>query len=173
MTKRIILAGIVGGVVLFVWGWIAWMLLPLHDRTIKTPQNEDTLVATLRQSITESGFYFFPHHEGAEQTEPPYLVIHRVPMPAMGKLMAQGFLFGIVSALIAAWLLSKTSLVSFGARLQFVTVLGLFASFVMDVPNWNWWGFPTDYTVANVADHVIGWLLAGLALAAIVKPKTA
>ncbi|MEM7313055.1 MAG: DUF2760 domain-containing protein [Planctomycetota bacterium] len=38
------------------------------------------------------------------------------------------------------------------------------------VSYWNWMPFPLDYTLAFVADVVIGWFLAGLAIAALVKP---
>lgn len=40
-----------------------------------------------------------------------------------------------------------------------------------DLPNWNWFAYPADFTIAAVADKVIAWLLAGVALAAIVRPK--
>ena len=30
--------------------------------------------------------------------------------------------------------------------------------------------FPTDFTLAEAIDHVVGWFLAGLALAAVVWP---
>jgi hypothetical protein len=37
--------------------------------------------------------------------------------------------------------------------------------------NWNWPAFPTDWSVANVIDHVFGFGLSVLAVAAIIKPR--
>ncbi len=38
------------------------------------------------------------------------------------------------------------------------------------IPYWNWFGFPTDFIAAEAIDQVLGRFLAGLVLAAIVKP---
>jgi len=35
---------------------------------------------------------------------------------------------------------------------------------------WNWYGFPTVFTAAQLADRLIGFVLIGVTLAAIVKP---
>jgi hypothetical protein len=32
-------------------------------------------------------------------------------------------------------------------------------------PNWNWWNFPTGYTVVSVLDHTLAGFLAGLVIA--------
>ncbi len=57
-------------------------------------------------------------------------------------------------------------------RVLFVTLLGIFGFATVSVPYWNWYGFPTDFTLAEAIDHVVGWFLAGLVLAAIVRPIT-
>ncbi len=36
-------------------------------------------------------------------------------------------------------------------------------------PRINWYRFPTNYTLATVADGFIGWLLVGAVLALIIK----
>ncbi len=38
------------------------------------------------------------------------------------------------------------------------------------VPNWNWYGFPIEFTGAQIISHVVGWFLAGVVLAAIWLP---
>jgi hypothetical protein len=48
--------------------------------------------------------------------------------------------------------------------------MGLFGFLSILVSYWNWYGFPTDFTIGAVLDEVIGWFLAGLVLAAIVRP---
>jgi hypothetical protein len=70
-----------------------------------------------------------------------------------------------------AFLLAQAAgaLASYGAKVLFVALLGLLPGLDVDVGYWNWYGFPGDYTLAVMADHVLGWLLAGLVLAAIIK----
>ena len=41
---RIILAGIIGAIILFVWGSVSWMLLPYHTQTISHLTNEDAVL---------------------------------------------------------------------------------------------------------------------------------
>ena len=39
-----------------------------------------------------------------------------------------------------------------------------------DHPHWNWYGFDSTFTMANVVMDVVGFLVAGLVIAAILKP---
>ncbi len=195
MCKRIILAALVGGVVMFIWGALAWMVLPLHTPTIKEVPNEDAMRAVIRENIKEPGFYELPgwgHHAGMTKEqqdaamkvkeqkykEGPRAVMVLLPDGAdlfMSKTFVTGIVLNILVCLVAAWLLSKAlgGLRSYGARVQFVTILGLFAGLAVHLMYWNWFEFPTNYTIACLADTVIGWTLVGLAIAAIVKPTPA
>jgi hypothetical protein len=194
MMKRIVLAGIVGGVVLFVWGAVAWMVVPLHTPTIKTLPNEDAIRSVLREAVKEPGVYSIPGYpqgqsmskqeaaaamssfEAKHRAGPVGVLVLRPQggEPMEARVFLSGFILQVAVAAVAAWLLSLAAgnLRSYGARVQFVTVLGAFAALAVDLQYWNWWAFPTDYTIGMVADHVIGWFLAGLALAAIVKPAS-
>ena len=49
--------------------------------------------------------------------------------------------------------------------------LGIFVALVGHASYWNWMRFPTDYTIAFIVDVIVGWTLAGLAIAAIVRPE--
>ena len=51
----------------------------------------------------------------------------------------------------------------------FVTLLGVFGFLTISVPYWNWYGFPADFTAAEAIDQSVGWLLAGLVLAGIIR----
>ena len=55
----------------------------------------------------------------------------------------------------------------------FVTLLGCLAWVVVYLPYWNWYGFPIDFTLAALAEYAIGFFLAGLVLAAMVKQPAA
>ena len=184
MMKRILLGAVIGGVVMFVWGALAWMALPLHTATVKSIPNEDALRAVIRDNVKSPGFYALPGWTAnREEQEQKYRQGPRGALvlwpgggePYMAKTFVTGFVLDVLAAFVAAWLLSKAvgGLASYGARVQFVAVTGLFAGIVTHLAYWNWMEFPPDYTVAYLADLVIGWTLVGLVLAAIVKPKAA
>ena len=59
-------------------------------------------------------------------------------------------------------------LAGFGARVGFVAMLGLFPTLRVDLPQWNWYGFPTAYTAAQLVMHLVGFAAGGLVLARLI-----
>ena len=193
MAKRIVLGGVLGGIVLFLWQSVSHLVLPLGDVGIKRIGNEDAVIAALRENISQPGFYFFPaadtppgmskeqKQEAMRKAEEKYrtgpngiLIYH----PRGGEALSPKQLLtqlgvDIVALLVGAFLLAQASgLAGFGARVLFVALLGLLPTLVVNLPYWNWYGFPADYTLAQLADHVIGFFVAGLVLAGLVKPSS-
>ena len=84
-------------------------------------------------------------------------------------LMAKEVATNVFCALLAAIVLTQVRSGYLG-RVLCVTLMGVFAFAVVCVPYWNWYGFPLDFTIGQAAVHIVGWLLAGLVLAAIVRP---
>jgi hypothetical protein len=72
--------------------------------------------------------------------------------------------------LLAVILLSQTNLTGFGARWRFLSITGLLAAISTNISYWNWYGFPTTYTLAYICTVALGFVIAGLVAAAIVKP---
>jgi hypothetical protein len=190
-TKKILLASILGGIALFIWGSLSHMVLGIVDAHIKQIPNEDAVLASMQHNIKEPGFYFFPGYEHSlDMSDEPQTTTQKweqkVREGPNGILVynSQGreplepsqllieLLTNIVAAFLAAILLVKAlgGVPSFGARVLFVTQLGLFARIVADVPYWNWYGFPLDYTISTMYDDVIGFFLVGLVLAWRLKP---
>lgn len=191
--KKTLLGGLVGGFILFVWGVIAWMVLPLHEASLRRISNEDSVIAALRSSMDTKGVYLFPSTpkmaydkpvaeqeaamkawEEKRRRGPIGLIIYHPQggEPFMARHFVIGLIVNIISALFVAWFLSRSTAFasSYMARVAFCGMLGIFASFAVHLPYWNWMYFPFDYTTAMIADTVFGWVLAGLGIAAIVKP---
>ena len=195
MTKRILLGGVVGGIVMFLWGALSHMVLGLGETGIKELPNEEAVIAAMRAATREPGFYFFPGREESpgmtkeqqqaamQKWEAKYregptgiLIYHpQGEQPLSPKQLLRQVGFNIMSGLLAAFLLSKAlgGLPGFGGRVLFVTLLGLFGSLIVNFPYWNWYRFPSNYTLAVLADQLISFCLAGLAIAPIVKRSAA
>ncbi|MBU1298146.1 MAG: hypothetical protein KKF20_01085 [Bacteroidetes bacterium] len=187
--KKIILAGLTAGIAITIWQFAAWMVLPLHKDTIKPTPNEEAVTTVLSNSITEEGVYGLPNApkqrnnpEEMKQWEEkfrrgPLATIFYRPTgdnPAMTSQFIIRFIIQIIAAMIAAWLLSRSTAASqsYISRVCFVGVLGIFASIVTHVSFWNWMYFPLKYTTAMMADLIIGWIIGGLVIAAFIKPVT-
>jgi len=184
--KKMVLAGIIGGIIIFIWGAISHTVLPIGEAGFSQLANEDSLLQSLQGNIDRPGMYFFPwvdHHAGKEARQaweqkyksgPHGLLIYsptgNEPMPPSTLLIE--LFTDIVAALIAAFLLSKIS-GTFRGRVTAVMLMGLFAWVAISWPYWNWYEFPASFTLAEGIDQVVGWFLAGLAMAKIMKPSEA
>ena len=74
MKKEILLSGLLGGIVIFVWLIIGGGLLLLNgDRPDPIP-NDLEIHTLLKERIREPGYYFLPDHpdEGKENLYPDY-----------------------------------------------------------------------------------------------------
>ena len=60
MVKQIIFGGIVGGITLFMWGFISWVVLSWHFGTVKQHEGINTVVENITEHVPESGVYYFP-----------------------------------------------------------------------------------------------------------------
>ncbi|MDA0323857.1 MAG: hypothetical protein O2923_14245 [Verrucomicrobia bacterium] len=174
MLRSVLLGGIAGGIVLHVWSTISWMVLPWHNTTIGSFQNEDAVLGLVQEQAIQSGVYFAPGHaadnqeaQQAKMKSGPrvFAVVRTDGMASMGPSIAKGVGFNLLSALLVTWLLAMTDNLSYAGKLLFLVVFGLAASCFLTTPYWIWWGFSSSYILVAFADALIGWLLAGLVIA--------
>ncbi|MGH7724166.1 MAG: hypothetical protein ACREOU_01930 [Candidatus Eiseniibacteriota bacterium] len=190
--KRILLAGLLGGLVVFGWSAISHMVLPLGEAGIRTIPDEPAMMNALRTHVPGPGLYFFPGYDQKvertkEQEEAAMkdwsdryrlgptgiLVIapaNRQPMSPSQFVVE--LVTNILAAAIAAMLLflAAAAIPKYSVRVLFVTMLGVFAFIVIDLSHWNWYGFPDTYTCAALIDQTVGWFLGGLVIARIIRP---
>jgi len=190
-ATRVFLAGILGGIVMFIWSFIGHDVLELGEVGVQEIPNEQSVLSTLQSSIGDkSGFYFFPgfglgdnpsrearkeamkHMNEKLATNPSGVLIYH---PAgrqfqFGKLLGVEFATELIAALLAVFLLAQTRIGSFAGRVGFVLVTGILVAIMTNVQYWNWYGFPGNYTAAYMLNEVIGFLCAGI-VAALVLPR--
>jgi len=184
---KILLVAVFGGIDIFFWGFVAHMLLPLGEMGLQSIPNEDALAAAMTKDVREPGLYFVPGRDmsksqsqeemdahAAKIAKGPYgfMVIYPNGRDAsLGKRLPVEFGTNVVCALLAAILISQLR-PGFAVRVACITLVGILASVMTLVPYWNWYGFPTDFALAQIVEHTAGWFLAGLVLAAIVRSST-
>ncbi len=187
---RIIIATILGAVVLFFWGFIAWTVLPLHKTSGWALTDDGPVSEALKQTALEDGVYYLPgmNIDPSDTTEEGqaameawverhkagptgFIVYHangREPMDPM--VFLKGFVINLVSVFFAAVLLSWARLDRFGKRVLFVLMLGLMMGAYVDLSYWNYFYFPVDFTAAMIIDKIVAWLAVGFVLALVLRP---
>ncbi len=191
MLKSLLLGTILGGLAAFVWSNISWELIGWHEKTFHAFQKEDEVAMVISSHAPESGVYMLP---GASSQSGMSGEQKKAAQAAMMDKMQKGpIMFAAVrrsgfgsfvqtmiiqlvalmaAAFLLTWLLLQTSGLSYARRVTFLAIAGLAASVIVNIPDWNWWGFPASYTLVNLVDFTLTWLLAGLVIAKVAKPLT-
>ncbi len=181
MTRRIVLAGVAGGLVMFIWMSLAHMALPLGRAGVSEIPGEAPVLSAMQSALGQrSGFYLVPAMGPApdmEQyaqklaTNPSGLLVYHPPgaTPISPGQLATEFLAELVEAFLVVILLAASRLVAFGTRVAFAAGVGLAAALTTNMSYWNWYGFPTSYTLAYMATQFIGYVLVGVVAATLVK----
>jgi len=188
---KILLAGIFGGIAVFIWTSIAHLVLPLGEAGIGEIPNESAVLSAMQSSIGgQTGLYIFPgmgvgkNATGQEKNEamkqmaakaasgPSGLLIYHATRPfTFGKWMGIEFATELLEAILVVFLLAQTQIARFGGRVGFVLVAGIMTAIATNVSYWNWYGFPSVYIGSYMLIQIVGFLVVGI-VAALVLRKT-
>ncbi len=167
---------ILGGLIFFFFGFISWSFLPFHLGALKSFSNGDAVIQAVQSNATQSGIYVAPAmgDDPAAQEKmargPFVFASVRVgPLGNMGWFFGRQLLTQMLGAMLISWLLLQSKLTAYGSRVLFVVVIAVTVGVLGELPNWNWWGFSTSYVLADFVDLIVGWGLAGLVMAKVVK----
>ena len=181
--KSVLLGAVLGGVILFAWSAISWMVLPWHNASFRKFDQEKVVEVVLESNALQKGIYLLPSamvgtpeekkeaHERAEIGPFAFVVMSpkgwgSMPLHMLGGLAIQILGAGLVTTLLVAIKKPKTSYLE---KLGFVLLFSLAAAVVCHLPYLNWWGFSLEFTLLAFVDLFIGWLLAGLVIAKLVS----
>ena len=186
--KKILLAGILGGIVAFIWSAIVHMN-PVTGHlglSIMNEKEESAVMTAAKAGLSQPGLYFFPGCDMSKamtkEQEAAWIAKCKVgpvgfllydpnghdPMDMTQQLVVE-FLTTVLCGLIAASILSAT-VGSLRCRATMVAMMGLFTWLAISVSQWTWYHFPFSFIALDAIDQVIGWLLAGFLMAKMIKP---
>lgn len=175
--KNLIKGTLAGGLIAFVWSIVSWTAIPWHFDVLNAVPNETEVAQTLK-NISNEGVYVIPnpHNPNMEEfhknmTAGPYAYMMVIPngkTPNMPVMMGTGFVMHLLIALMLTWALTKTSGLGFMGKVSFVVIAVSTGTIYAHVAYLNWWFFPLDYTLIYLVDVIVGWSLAGAAMAKLV-----
>ena len=173
--KSLVLGTLLGGLAAFIWSSVSWEVIGWHEKAMLGFQKDEEVAAAISSHTAADGTYLLPYGTSQEAMDRfrkgPIMVaaVRRGGVGSFARFMAVQVLSLVAAAFLLTWLVLQTSGLSYVRRVMFLAVVGLSASVIVDLPNWNWWGFSGSFTAVNVADNVITWLLAGLVIAKVAK----
>lgn len=177
---------------MFVWNFVAHDLLPTGEMGVKAMSNEDAVRSALDTNLGDTpGVYIFPSGgytpgtkmSGEERKAVMKKAEEQMATGAAGlliyrpkrifnfpKRLAIQFATDVLVAWLAVFLLAQTGIRGFAGKVGFVLTAGVLAAVTTNVPYANWYGFPKDFTLAQMIMTTVGFLLVGI-LAALILPK--
>lgn len=180
--KGVILGAVVGGLVMFVWGFVFFGVLPTSSSVIKAVDNQAEMQQLLKDRLPGTGVYMVPFAEDASDTE--FQALHtQGPIVTIqyreegGEPMAPGtFMLGyfheVLVLLIMGLLLKITGIDSYGGRLAVVFLGGVAGSMFATMSAPIWWLQPWSMPLMDMLYQSVAWFLAGLVVAGMVKPTS-
>ncbi|MEX0962257.1 MAG: hypothetical protein WDZ28_05330 [Simkaniaceae bacterium] len=189
MFSGIIKGAIIGAIIAFIWGFVSWMVLPWHEMSLKGFKNDGFVSWVIKENSPKHGIYVSPYIDFSKKMskdekskawdkitkkkeEGPVVFAAVLPNGIKGGMTSNlliNLLTQFVSAGLISYLLLKSNCSSYLGKVFFIGIIALIAAILVNIPYWNWWYFPTKYTIVNMADLIVTWLLAGLCMAPFVK----
>ncbi|MBS0629215.1 MAG: hypothetical protein JSS30_03195 [Verrucomicrobia bacterium] len=173
MWKSLIRCGVVGGIVVYLWLTLAWVVFPAHRILINKFTEKTEVTQTITKYAPHDGIYVLTpcdtKEEKAKESYMIFLNIRRGDCNSMVRPMIQGLLMQIIGAAFITYLLLKSKALKYWGRVWFVTIIGLIVAILGVLPDWNWWQFPSSWVALEVVDLVVGWFLGGLVIAKLIK----
>ena len=182
MTRRILNAGVMGGIMLIVWTFVINVLFGFRPNIdLKKVPNESEVYEMLKNNIAETGKYVcnppvspgmpFPDNE-------PVFGIHYsgIGHGSAGLIMVIQLFIFVLSPLLATWLLSMACediLNRYWKKVLFFTIIGIIIALFGDLAQFDIGKYSFSDVTKMAVQDVIAWTLIGLVAAWQLKPAEA
>ncbi len=191
MIKKLVVASLLGGVVLFIWSALSWMVFGLQEANLNSFADEDAITEAIRAQAPAPGMYILPgypeHRPGASAEEiriaeevmrermmqGPHVFasIRLAGTDSLTPFLVRGFIINVISVFFVALLVWKIRSISFTGKVAFTVVFAIAATAAIHLQYWNWWSFSTGYITTSIIDMSIGWFLVGVVLGIVITEK--
>lgn len=184
--KKLIIGSLVGAIILFVWSFLSWVVLPLHQHIFMYTPAQDSLLQHINGTLTESGAYMLPtvdnrnvksfdmdykkkemeFHEKMGGAPFAMIFYTKEGMTESAKNFIFGFLFQWVMVFCASLFVlgAREKLGGFFGRWWLVLMVAVLMG-AGQMMGWNWMGMPWHYVKDMVLTGFLDWALVGVWLA--------
>jgi len=178
--RRILLGGLLGGVVMIAWFFVADGILGVK-RGIDMNQlpKEREVYAFLAERVTVPGRYVCNPELLPDQRFPGHDPIFVVQYSGLGhddagQEMILGFVVAVMAAVAGAWVLANASsrvLSRYGSRVLFLAAVGVVVGLLSFVARFGISSYSLGDALALAVHDLAGWVVTGCAVAAVVRPS--
>lgn len=170
--KKQLIASLVGAIILFVWQFLSWSILPVHQSEYSYTANHEKIMEALNQNLSEEGTYMMPgvppgtsHEEAMKMMEPhigkPWASVqyHKAMSMDMGMNMFRAYAADLFALFLLTWLLLKFESLNMRSAVQGSIFVGLIGYITFPYLNSIW--FETN-SIGHLVDALVSWALVGV-----------
>ena len=171
--KRIIIASLVGGIIIFFWQFLSNAALDLHRPAQQYTPKQDSLLSAIRSAVPE-GRYFIPTLPAGASAEEQKkfnalmegkdwaLVDYHAKWNGndMAMNMIRGLLTDIIMVYLLCMILMRGSSFTFGTTFLASIFVGLISFLNFPYTNYIW--FQTPGIWQDLTDALVAWGLTGI-----------
>ncbi|HEY0355365.1 MAG TPA: hypothetical protein VGC29_04125 [Flavisolibacter sp.] len=171
--KNILIGALVGGLIIFIWQFLSFAAVNLHEPSQKYTEKEQAILDFLASQNLEEGGYIIPNiPPGASKEEreakmkagegKPWASIqyHQTMENNMVMNMIRGFIVNVIVVYLFCWLMMRMRTPNFSTIFASALVVGLII--FMNAPYVGFiWNESFDIW-AYFLDYVVSWGLVGL-----------
>lgn len=169
--KKQLIGTLVAAVILFLWQFLSWAILPVHQDVYGYTPNQDKIIEALSQNLTAEGTFMLPMPppgstreqqeeimKNAEGKPWAHVSYHKSMKTDMGMNMFRGFTIDLVAAFLLIWLLSQMQRQDLVTAIKTSLVVGLVAYLTIPYLNSIWF---EGSSLGHLADAIVPWTLVG------------
>lgn len=170
--KKLLIASLVGGILLFLWQFISWNMANFHESVQQYTPQQEKIISFLNELNLEEGGYILPiPPPGASMDEWNKLMDDAVGKPwakveyhkslsnNMTMNMVRGLVINILTIFLLCWILMRFRSLRFSNIFTASLLTGLIVFFNVPYTQAIW--YEAFDTWAHLADAVISWGLVG------------
>jgi len=167
---------VVSAIIVFIASALMWMVLPHHRGDYQQLPGENEIRDMLRKQKPSPGLYLIPYAKDQKERQQPEMVkkleegpvgmltLMKPGKPAMGKSMAQSFVYNLLVSFFVAYLAGRTLPpgTHYLAVFRLAGTVAVLAYACALIPGGIWWGRPWRAVATEAFDgFVYGLLTAG------------
>ena len=170
--KKIFLAAIIGGLILFIWQFISWAGADFHNSTQQYTEKQQAIMEFLNAQQLEEGGYVMPILPKTATMEEwqelmkdrqgkPWASIqyHTAMNDNMILNMVRSFIINVLTVFLFCWIIGQFKNTSFRTILSAALLTGLIVFFNVPYINFIW--YKSFDIWVHLADAIVSWGICG------------
>jgi hypothetical protein len=170
--KKYIVGSLVGGIILFGWQGLSWMVLGIHNSAMKYHPAQKEIMNVISANTTEEGLYMMPSAPTEKEQQAmmeemkgkPWatVIYHKSFNADMAMPMIRGFLVDIFLVISLIYILTRGAIPI--PRRVFSASVAIGLAFFLWGPYMGhiWFDLPWSMIKGDLIDSLVAWSLCGI-----------